>query len=53
MLLTTLWWTIQQAMLNPIDIEEVLEELNEVKLSKSMIFLDIPHNLPIKEISNK
>jgi hypothetical protein len=28
--------TLQQAMLNPIDIEEALEELNEAESSKSM-----------------
>ena len=46
--------TLQQIMLNPIDIEEALEKLNEAESSMDIDeLLDIPNHLPIKEISNK
>ena len=46
--------TLHQAKLNPIDIEEELEDLIEAESSKSMDIDDhIPYYLSTKEISNK
>ena len=46
--------TLQQAMLNPIDIEETLEELNEAESYKSMDIDDTSwHTSPIANQRNK
>ena len=46
--------TLHQAMLNPIDIKEALEELNEAESSKSMDIDDTSwHTSPIANQRNK